>query len=393
MWEEYEAKRGDKPYLWIVFFLFLLLLSSIFFLRPGIGTIPSGDLPVAKNSPVVTTIDDTAHGRPLFTGDANTGVWVGHDNSGRFLLRFVNALGDEQWAETIGLASPVVSSRGNYLVAAEVGKAQFFVYHTRQRLVHAITVPGELCGVSVSANGEVLATYVMPQADPLHLRTEVAFYSSLGQQVWRKTLDQQQPIMVAQSADGNTNAVLTLSLGSKVEGALTVFSRLGEQLFSNNLSKRPGTMNLRDDGERIAVALDNFIQVYDREGKLHIRYDAEGPVAKMAYIGRGSNLSFGLERKSLLNFRPHSHVGVLGDNGKLLWQYRSKERVTALGTANQNSNIFIGTGKGATLFTYDGKARWGLTHSFGEGYLVATLDGRHYLAVLSGGQVMQVRGD
>ncbi|MDP3488252.1 MAG: hypothetical protein Q8S19_10055, partial [Bacillota bacterium] len=76
MWDEIEEKRADRPYLWIVFLLLLLLLSSIFFLRPSVGTIPTGTMPSTKVTPVVTSIGTIPSGGiPIYVGEGSTGIW------------------------------------------------------------------------------------------------------------------------------------------------------------------------------------------------------------------------------------------------------------------------------------------------------------------------------
>ncbi|MBT9153789.1 MAG: hypothetical protein DDT39_00446 [Firmicutes bacterium] len=391
VWDDDEPKRTDKPYLWILFFLLLLGMSSIFFLRPGVNSPPRQQTPSAEDLPVVSLIDAKAHGQPLFSASAQTGIWAVHTEGGRALVRFLNALGDEQWAETVPVDNALIASRGRYLVIGEVGEPKFYVYHARQKLALAVTTPGALQALSISQTGEVFAAFTVPQTDPLALRTEVALYSALGHLAWRTSLAEQQPLDVGQSADGNTVALLSLSFAEDVTGSLTVYSRNGERLFDQDFAERPGLLTVRDDGEGVAVTAGNDIYVFDRQGQLTLRHDAGGAVESLGYVG--VHPIFTVVRRSVFNLRLEYRAVVLGENGRITLEHRSRQPLVALSTAPQGRDIFIGTPTSVALIGSGGESRWSLTHDWQGAYRAATLDGVHYLVVKSDGQVVQVRGD
>ncbi|MDP3487476.1 MAG: DUF5711 family protein, partial [Bacillota bacterium] len=287
----------------------------------------------------------------------------------------------------------LVASSGNYLAIASLGKSQIALYHGRHQLVHVINITGEITAISVSEMGEILAVLTAPESDPLILRTHATLYSSAGQELWKKPIDNFLPIACKQSADGTKNVVLGLTLDSKLQGELVAFGRLGELLFSTQIADRPVSLAVRADGERIAVATSSRIDVLDKVGKVLWKYDVGGNLIELAFAGRGTHLAFLATRKSMLDFRQQSVIGSLADTGKLVWQYRSSEVVTLLGHASLNTNIIIGTGKRVHLYGPDGRARWSLDHAWGRGYLLGTLDGKHFVVLASGGKIMQVRGD
>jgi hypothetical protein len=391
VWDEDEPRRTERPYLWIVFFLLLLGMSSIFFLRPGVNPYPRQGASTAEDLPVVSLIDDKAHGQPLFSAAAQTGVWAVHSEADRTLVRFLNALGDEQWAETVPVSDALIDSNGRYLVIGEVGQARFYVYHARQKLVRAVTAPGALQALSVSQTGEVFAAFTVAQVDPLSLRTEVAFYGALGHLAWRHSLAEQQPLAVAQSADGQTVALLSLSFAAEVAGNLTVYSRHGERLFAHELAGRPGLLAVRDDGAGVAVTSDNTVYVFNRQGELTLQHRARGAVDRLEFLGDQPILS--VFRKSLLNLRPERSIIVLGENGRITVEHRSRQPLVALSTAAPARDIFIGTATAAVLLSHTGELRWSLPHTWPGAYRAATLDGVHYLVILGNGQVIQIRGD
>jgi hypothetical protein len=150
---------------------------------------------------------------------------------------------------------------------------------------------------------------------------------------------------------------------------------------------------VRADGERIAVAFSSGIEVVGQDGKLQWKYDVGGTMIDLAYAGRGTHLAFLATRKSMLDFRKQSVIGSLADTGKLIWQYRSSEEVVFLGHASLNSNIIIGTGKKVHLYGSDGLARWSLNHTWGSDYRMSTLDGKRFVVLSAGGEIVQVRGD
>ncbi|KAF0193935.1 MAG: hypothetical protein FD169_2152 [Bacillota bacterium] len=394
MWDDIEEKRVDRPYLWIVFLLLLLLLSSIFFLRPSVGTIPTGTMPSTKIAPVVTNIGTIpSAGSPIYVGEGATGIWGVYKDIDRAHISFFNALGDEQWAESILVSEALVASSGNYLAIASLGKSQIALYHGRHQSVHVTSMPGEITAISVSEMGEILVVLTAPEKDPLILRTYAALYSSSGQELWKKPIDSFLPIACKQSADGTTNVVLGLGLDSKVQGELVVFGRLGELLCSTQIAERPVGLTVRADGERIAVASSSGIEVVDQDGKVLWKYDVGGTMIDLAYAGRDTHLAFLATRKSMLDFRQQSVIGALADTGKLIWQYRSREVVTLLGHTSLNTNIIIGTGKRIHLYGPDGRARWSLSHAWGGDYLMGTLDGKQFVVLSAGGKIVQVRGE
>ena len=391
MWDEDEPRRTEKPYLWVVFFLLLLGMSSIFLLRPGVNPFPPQQASTNNETPVVSLIDRKAHGQPLFGAGAQTGVWAVHKDGTRTVVRFLNALGDEQWAETVPMDNALVASSGRYIVIGEVGQQKFYVYHARQKLVLVVTTPGSLQALSINQTGEVFVAFTVPEVDPLSLRTEVARYSARGHLAWRHSLAEQQPLAVKQSANGNTVALLSLSFTSEVAGSLTVYSRHGEKLFAHSLVGHPAYVAVRDDGESVAVTSGNNIHFFDRQGQLTLRHDARGAVERLEFSGE--HVIYSLLRKSLFNLRPEYRAVVLGDNGKVVFEHRSRQPIVALSTAPESRDIFIGTTTSATLSGYSGEPRWGLKHTWQGTYRVATLDGVHYLIIKHDGQVVQVRGD
>ena len=391
MWDDDEPKRTDRPYMWILFFLLLLGMSSIFFLRPGVNTPVETQTPAAADLPVVTVIDARAHGQPLFIANAQTGVWAVHRQGDRAVVRFLSALGDEQWAETVPVNNAIIASSGRHLVIGEIGRSQFYVYHARQKLVRAVAIPGSLQAVSISQTGEVFVAFTVPQVDPLALHTEVALYSALGNLAWRHNLTEQQPVAVKQSANGNTVAVVSLSFAQDVTGNLTVYSRHGERLFAHGLEGRPGYLAVKDDGEGVAVTADNSILVFSRQGQMTLRHEAAGTVESLGYVG--TNPIFTVARKSVLNLRTEHRAVILGENGKITMEHRSRQAFVALSPSTTGSDIFIGTTTAATLTSAAGEPRWSLAHQWQGAYRVATLDGVHYLVIWDDGQVVQVRGD
>jgi len=391
VWDEEEPRRTEKPYLWVVFFLLLLGMSSIFLLRPGVNPFPPEQASPNNEAPVVSLIDTRAHGQPLFIASAQTGVWAVHREGTRTVVRFLNALGDEQWAETVPVDNALVASSGRYIVVGEVGQQRFYVYHARQKLVLAVTSPGSLQALSINQTGEVFVAFTVPEVDPLSLRTEVAFYSALGHLAWRHSLSEQQPLAVKQSQNGNTVALLSLSFASNVTGSLTVYSRHGEKLFAHNLDERPGYLAVRADGAGVAVTAGNSIHFFDRQGRLTLRHDAGGAVENLASLGQ--HVVFSVLRRSLLNFRPEYRAVVLGEDGKVAFEHRSRQPIVALSTAPESRDIFIGTTTSATLSSHTGEPKWSLQHTWQEAYRVASLDGAHYLIIKGDGQVVQVRGD
>jgi len=391
MWDEDEPRRTEKPYLWGVFFLLLLGMSSVFFLRPGVNPFPPQQASPNNAAPVVSLIDTEAHGQPLFSAGAQTGVWAVHQEGTRTVVRFLNALGDEQWAETVPVDNALVASSGRYLVVGEFGQPQFYVYHARQKLVLVVTTPGSLQALSISQTGEVFVAFTVPEVDPLSLRTEVALYSSLGHLAWRHSLAEQQPLAVSQSANGNTVALLSLSFTSDVAGSLTVYSRHGEELFEHSLVGPPGYLAVRDDGEGVAVTSGNSVHFFDRQGQLTRRHAARGTVESLKFSGE--RVIYSLLRTWAFNLRPEYRVVVLEDDGTVVFEHRSRQPIIALSTAPQSRDIFIGTTTRATLSSYSGELRWGLTHTWQGTYRVASLDGVHYLISQDDGQVVQVRED
>lgn len=394
MWDEIEEKRADRPYLWIVFLLLLLLLSSIFFLRPSVGTIPTGTMPSTKIAPVVTSIGTIpSGGTPIYVGEGATGIWGVYEDTGTAHISFFNSMGDEQWAESIAATEALVVSSGNYLAIASLGKSQIALYHGRQQSVHVTNIIGEITSISVNEMGEIFVVLTIPENDPLILRTHAALYSSSGQELWSKPIDGFLPVASKQSADGTRNVVLGLTLDSKLQGELVAFGRHGELLFSTEIPDQPIGLVVNAAGDRIAVASSSRIDVLDKDGKVQWKYDVGGNLIDLAYAGRGTHLAFLATRKSMLNFRQQSVIGALADTGKLVWQYRSSDVVTLLGHASLNTNIIIGTGKRLHLYGPDGLARWSLSHSWGGDYLVSTLDGKHFIVLATDGKIMQVRGD
>lgn len=393
MWDETEPRHKNKPYLWIVFLLLLLLLSSIFFLRPSIGVVPTGTMPQGKE-PVVSNIGTVpSKGQPLYMSGGATGIWAVYQESERAHVSFLNAMGDEQWTESISVANALVASHGNYLAIAGTDNSQVTLYHGQHQLLQVTQVPGHIRSMSVNALGEILVCLVSPETEPLALRSQVMLYSALGQQLWQKSLDGFLPISCRQSANGNTNVIFGISLATKVQGSLMAIGRQGEPLFLTDITDRPVDAVVSTDGEYIAVASSKHIKSLARDGRVFWEYNPGGEVTGLAYVGHTANLMYTATRKSFFDFSVQSLLGSLNSSGKLAWQYRNRETVTFLGTAATSTNIVIGTGKQVHLYSVDGRAQWSVAHKWGSDYLMSTVDGKRFVVMTPEGRIIQVRGE
>lgn len=393
MWEDYEEARANKPYAWVVFIFILLFLSSIFLFRPQIGPGNSDAVSQTTAAAVVSMVDEVSHGQPLLARATATGMWAVHTTTphGRQLVRYLNALGGELWAETVMFTDSSMAAQGNFLVIAGIGQPRIFVYHIRHKLVSAITAPGEVQAVSVNEQGEVLAVFTVAAAEPLAIRTEVAKYSSQGQQMWRQSLHQEMPLLVAQSADGAVNAVLNLSFGDQVGTVLHVFGRHGETLSKAEISGQPLHLLVRPDGERIVVGTQNRVVSFAKNGHEQFSFNTPGNLSALQFVGSGPQLAFAVDRRSFIDFSRQSTIGVLEEDGRLSWQSRLRERVLFLSAAGQRSDIFIGTAQSVIVYSQDGQVSFAVDHDFGADYKGVAQGGNQYLLLNGVGQVVQVR--
>lgn len=395
MWEDYEETRADRPHLWLAFIVILLLLSSIFIFRPHIGARPSAGELSSVGGMVSTTVDQTEHGRPVLAKGVASGMWAVHaiPADGRHLVRFLSARGDEQWADVAGFAEVVTGTQGNFLVIAGLGQSRVYVYHARHRLVSALNVPGEVQGVAVSGQGEVLVTFTVANAEPLTLRTEVAKYSSQGQQIWRHSLHNELPLLVEQSADGGISAVVNLVLGSRVGAKLTVLGRHGEPLFGAEISGQPRHLLVHHQGESVVVGTADGLRVFAKDGQEISSYNSPGALTVLQFVGEQGDLFFSADSRSIINWRQQSIVGLLRGGDNLVWRERIRERVLFVSAAETSRYVLVGTAQSIAVYSQEGEVRFSTSQTFGEDYLAITPEGTNVLVLSSTGQVVQLRGE
>jgi len=393
MWDDYEEVGANKPYAWVVFIFILLFLSSIFLFRPQIGPEHSDAVSQAPAAAVVTMVDEVSHGKPLLAQATATGMWAVHSTTpnGAQIVRYLNALGNELWSETVIFTDSSMAAQGNFLVIAGIGQPRILVYHIRHRLVSAITAPGEVQAVSVNEQGEVLAVFTVAAAAPLDIRTEVAKYSTQGQQMWRQSLHQEMPLLAAQSADGAVNAVLNLSLGNQVGTVLHVFGRHGETLSRAEISGQPLHLLVQPNGERIVVGTPNRVISFAKEGHKHFSFSTPGALSALQFVGSGPQLAFAVDRRALISFNRQSTLGVLEADGSLPWQSRQREKILFLSAAGPRSDILIGTEQSAIVYSPGGQVSFTVDHVFGVDYKGVAQGSNQYLLLNGAGQVIQVR--
>ncbi|MBS3873651.1 MAG: hypothetical protein KGZ92_06055 [Firmicutes bacterium] len=393
MWEDYEEARADKPYTWVVFIFILLFLSSIFIFRPQIGPRNTNAVPQTTQAAVVSMLNEVSHGRPLLARETATGMWAVHSTApqGRQLVRYLNAHGDELWAETVMFTDSSMAVQGNFLAIAGIGQPRIFVYHIRHKLVSAITAPGEVQAVSVNEQGEVLAVFTVAAAEPLAIRTEVAKYSSQGQQMWRQSLHNELPLLAAQSADGAVNAVLNLTFGQEVGTVLNVLGRHGETLFKAEIMGQPLSLMVQPDGERVVVGTQRSIVSFTKTGHKQFAYQTPGNLSALQFVGTGPHLAFAFDRRSFLDFSLQSTVAVLEENGRQLWQSRQRERVLFISAARESHDIVIGTAQSIMVYSQGGQQSLTVEHAFGANYKGVAVGANQYFLLNGDGQVVQVR--
>jgi len=393
MWEDYEEARAEKPYAWMVFIFILLVLSSIFLFRPQIGPSDGAALSPTTAVAVVTTVDEHSRGQPLLARATATGMWAVHTISpeGSQLVRYLNASGDELWAETVTFTDSSMAAQGNFLVIAGIAQPRILVYHIRHRLVSAITAPGEVQAVSVNEQGEVLAVFTVTAAEPLEIRTEVAKYSPQGQQMWRQSLHQELPLLAAQSADGAVNAVLNLSFGDEVGTALHVFGSHGETLFTAEIVGQPLHLLVQPDGEQVVVGTRNRVFSFAKNGQKQISFQAPGNLSALQFVGSGPQLAFAVDSRSFINFSRQSTIGVLEMDGSLRWQSHLRERVLFLSAAAQRDDILLGTAQSVMVYDGAGQVSFTVDHVLGTDGMGVAQGGHQYLLLNGMGQVVQLR--
>ncbi|MDP3057851.1 MAG: DUF5711 family protein, partial [bacterium] len=208
MWENTDEASSGRPYLWFVFFLLLILSSSIFVLQPSIRGGPSNGGGTKIN---VTAIPFavTGQGTPILMRESSIGIWLVRQDVGRAVINHFGESGEEQWNESVVLTSTLASSSGSYLLVAEAGKGQLVLYHAKNKLSFVHTIVGaEIQAISVSDTGDALVCYTTPQAEPMKLSSYVSLISSTGVVLWKVPRENITVISCALASDSSRAVIL-----------------------------------------------------------------------------------------------------------------------------------------------------------------------------------------
>lgn len=392
MWDGYEEQHTSRPYIWVAFVLLLLVMSSIFFLRPSISGLPSGETPSSGNTPVVTSLEQQSAGEPLYLCNGLSGIWVVKDAPEGVYISHTDALGVELWGENLTVGNPLIVSRGSYLMVGSLGGETVVVYHSQNKQLMVREISGQIQAISISETGEAVIAYSKPQDDSLTLKSYLTQITSLNHDKWTVSLPGMEVLKVAQAADGSLIAALGMRLeDAKVKTTVAAFSHQGRAMFSKDIDGRPVDLVVRGDGGALAVAAGQSVFSLDSQGSLKWKYESGADLGRISFAGMSSNLLFTATRRSLLTFGMQGIVGVLAEGGKVLWQYRTRETISHVGTATISTNILIATNRRVNLFSPDGHVRWSLPHFWGDSIVTATVDGRNYV-VYSPSQAYLLRG-
>jgi len=396
MWDNYEEVRSERPYLWLALVVLLVLLGSIFVFRPSIREQPSAGESQVATELVLTTVNQAEPGLPVLTSIAPNGIWTVHispqisPQKGQHLVRFLNPRGSEQWVDTAPFSEAVIGAQGNFLAIAGLLEARVFVYHVRHQLVSVIDVPGEVQGVAVSEQGEVLVTFTIAAAEPLKLRTEIAKYSSQGQQMWRQSLHNELPLLSQKAANGEVSAIANITLGARVGAMLTVLGRNGETILRSAIAGQPRHLLVASKGERVVLGTAAGVHSFDLATGKRAFYEIPGVLTSLSFLGESGDLFFSAKRQGAFNRGIQTVLGVLSNGQRLVWQQRIDERALFVSVSQGAPALLLGTATHIMLYTAEGQEYARIKHSFGDNYLAVNLEGVNDIILSGTGQVVQL---
>ena len=379
MWEGYDDQGGGRPYLWVLFVLLLVVMSSIFFLKPSISNLPGVESPGSKNVPLITEIIPPGIGEALYLQDGFSGIWSVSRSEDEFAVSFLDADGITAWQHISRWDDPIIQSNGPYLVMAAFGGSRVAVFLNNVGMVFERELSGSIRDVSVAESGETIVALTRPAEDQLVIRSYLAQIPLTGAEGWEVAVMGSEILRLEQAGDGSLIGVLSLHLeGGSARTTLAAYSRFGVRMFIKDFSAHPVDLAVRMDGGVIAVASGKEIHALDQQGQLIWTYDSGVELRRLAYVGRSVNLVFEGRRKTLWTFGTQAMIGVIGEPGKMLWQYRTRDAIVSIGLSAMSTNVLICTDKRIHLYSHDGNVRWSMPHEWGDRPTVATTDGRNY---------------
>ena len=380
MWEGYDDHGGSKPYLWIFFVLVLVVMSSIFFLKPSISSLPGTEAPGSKNVPLMSELIAPGIGDALYLQDGSPGFWSVSREEDEFAVSYLDADGITMWQHIARWSDPIIRSQGPYLIMAEFAGSQVAVFLNNVGLVFEREVSGIIRDVSIAETGEAIVALTRPLEDELTIRSYLVQFTSGGGDGWEVAVLGSEILRLEQAGDGSLIGVLALHLeGGSARTTLSAYSRYGARLFIKDFAKHPVDLAVRMDGGVIAIAVGKEIRGFDQQGQLIWTYEAGVDLKHLVYVGRSVNLVYAGQRKTLFTFGPQSIIGVLGEAGKLAWQYRTRDDIVTVTQSAMTTNVLICTDKRVHLYSHDGNVRWTMPHDWGAAATVATTDGRNYI--------------
>ena len=379
MWEGYDDQGGGKPYLWIFFVLLLVVMSSIFFLKPSISNLPGTETPSSKNVPLVTELIAPGIGEALYLQEGYSGLWSVSKAGDEYAVSYLDADGITAWQHISRWEDPIIRSNGSYLVMADYAGSEVAVFLDTVGLVFDREVTGIIRDASISESGETVIALTRPDQDQLVIRSYLVQITPGGTDGWEVAAQGSEILRIEQAGDGSLIGVLALHLeGGSARATLSAYSRYGARMFIKDFSSHPVDLAVRMDGAMIAVTIGKEVRAFDQQGELVWTYASGVDLRRVAYVGRSVNLVIEGQRQTLLTFGPQAIVGVIGEDGKLIWQYRSRDAVVAIGLSTMTTNVLISTDKRIHLYSHDGNVRWSMPHEWGDAVEVATVDGRSY---------------
>lgn len=187
--------------------------------------------------------------------------------------RGFNSSGEILWELPIGMQSPQITVRGEYVLINETGAKKILLYKGRKQVFEA-TTEGNIVTCDLSKNGDVVAV-----TDKEYYKGQVLVLNSNGKVIFAWDSGSYN-ILDAAISDGRRVAISLLNTDVGADSLITCLDVNGKEKYKTENFSNSIIFDVEFDGEKLNAIADNKCVGLSKAGKILWEYDYAGRVLR-----------------------------------------------------------------------------------------------------------------
>lgn len=181
--------------------------------------------------------------------------------------------GEMLWEIPIGMQSPQITVRGEYVLINETGAKKILLYKGK-KLVYETSTEGNIISCDMSRKGDVVAV-----TDKEYYKGQVVVLNSSGKVIFAWDSGSYN-ILDAAISDDRRVAVSLLNTDVGADSLITCLDVNGKEKYRTENFSNSIIFDVEFDGEKLNAIADNKCMGISKNGKLSWEYDYEGRLLK-----------------------------------------------------------------------------------------------------------------